>query len=256
MPCMYFDESIHDQSGFILGALLYADDSIDDKVRSGLAIAGLNPETDEFKSGAHMARDVRLQIARDTLLALLWDVKIGLTIVECHDRKRLWLSLLCLLDKVIRNNDVALPVCLYVDQGIVTNLSAFQSRIEGYPWGKQVIAACQCDSRRVPGIQFADLIASFCSTMLKEAIGVPQKKVLVKDYPSRGEDMMIELGWTLWATLRYRFFQGEAGVSEESQMNGYTNISNYGLFADMVQDKRLADAIDRRFSGNYLGCIH
>ena len=256
MPQMYFDESIHSSANFILGALLYADADIEEDARQALLAANMNPESEEYKSGARMNGDQRMQLARDALTAVLSKVRIAVTVIEIKDRSVLYLSLLALLDKVLRNNDILLPTIINIDQGIVTNPKDFFQKLEGFSWHDWVKVNHSCDSRYVRGIQLADLVANFCSTMLKETLGLQVKRILVNDYPSQNQKMIVELSFAMWATLRYQFFQGERGVSEQSRNEGYTNISNYGLFADLIADEKIQKAAYGRFGGNYLGCVH
>ncbi|MFH0777999.1 MAG: hypothetical protein V2A71_05135 [Candidatus Eisenbacteria bacterium] len=52
MGFFYFDESIHDRAGFILGAWVCSQSDLTPVVNKAIAEAGLQPGMHEFKSGA------------------------------------------------------------------------------------------------------------------------------------------------------------------------------------------------------------
>lgn len=54
MSSFYFDESIHHQANFILGAFVYSDVDLDADVAEALEQSGLRPGIDEFKSGSSL----------------------------------------------------------------------------------------------------------------------------------------------------------------------------------------------------------
>jgi hypothetical protein len=56
MGFFYFDESIHPDAKFTLGAFVYAENDLDEVVAGALRQGGLIPRIDEFKSGARMDR--------------------------------------------------------------------------------------------------------------------------------------------------------------------------------------------------------
>ena len=73
MGFFYFDESIHPNAKFTLGAFVYAERDLDQVVAEALQQSGLTPRIDEFKSGARMDRSPEQACARKQLFAVRLD---------------------------------------------------------------------------------------------------------------------------------------------------------------------------------------
>jgi hypothetical protein len=113
------------------------------------------------------------------------------------------------------------------------------------------------DSRVVKGIQLADLVAHTASTMLLETLGVVKK--LVRAGPDSGydEDLELELGFELWASLRYQFFHaGSAEKQGERYQGALMEVGTNGLYISQSCSPELRAAAVERFGQCYLGCIH
>jgi hypothetical protein len=61
----------------------------------------------------------------------------------------------------------------------------------------------EVDSIKVKGIQLADLVAHTFATMLLEQLGLVDKKVKAGENSGYDPDLEIELGFELWASIRY-----------------------------------------------------
>jgi hypothetical protein len=114
------------------------------------------------------------------------------------------------------------------------------------------------DSKVIAGIQLADLAAHTCSIMMKDSLGLVTKMVKVGENSGYNPEMMIELGFLMFASIRYCFL-GKARPYDDTRPQtewAQIDLSNYGLVvgADLRDDIRKG-ALDR-FSSIYLGCIH
>src|SRR5690349_12035111 len=104
MGFFYFDESIQERGGFIIGAIVYSDTDLTPAVFKALSAVGLIPRTDEFKSGSRMSSQPRQSKVRDLLSDLLQSVKTGLVVVPSAHRDRLGHEALVGLSKILRAN--------------------------------------------------------------------------------------------------------------------------------------------------------
>jgi len=73
MGFFYFDESIHPNAKFTLGAVVSAEHDLDEVVAGALRKGGLNPGIDEFKSGARMDRSPQQMCVRNHLRSIVYD---------------------------------------------------------------------------------------------------------------------------------------------------------------------------------------
>lgn len=95
MGYFYFDESIHERAGFILGAYVYSLDDLSPSVYAQIKAVGLCPGIDEFKSSAKMDKDPQQQLLRDKIKELLGNAfaKVGLVVIPC--KLRIWWHTRC-----------------------------------------------------------------------------------------------------------------------------------------------------------------
>jgi hypothetical protein len=260
MGSFFFDESIHERAGLILGAFVYAPRSVADLVNRALQKCGLSPGTDEFKSSARMDNSPKLIRLRGYLLHIVsHETRIAVLICPAVERSLLWREGIHALNRIIDANRLQnIRHEAYFDERIVTNLLAAESLVRQL----EIDATCTChfeqNSKSVPGLQLADLVAHTCSTMLLEQMGLISK--LVKVGPNSGYDPNLEvgLGWDLWTGVRYSFFHGGNSYTvKDDPLNFMTvSVSGFGLFIASSCNDELWAAGESRFGQCYLGCIH
>lgn len=208
MP-FYFDESIHKRGDFILGAYVFGPDPTDD-VKVALAATGLDPASAEFKSSAKMAAHPEQQRLRRELRRILhMSYAYGVVVVPYEERTSLGKEALLGLGKIIRANDLSQSrQTAYFDQGIFINPRAALELAEDVGLSQLCDIHAEQDSRCIRGLLLADLVAHTCAMMLLDALGLLPK--LVKAGPRSGydPDLDIELGFELWASVRYQFLMG------------------------------------------------
>jgi hypothetical protein len=114
------------------------------------------------------------------------------------------------------------------------------------------------DSRIVCGLQLADLVAHTCSIMLLESLGLVTKTVKAGENSGYDPDLDIELGFELWASLRYNFFSKPAPHPDtwRDQSDYRVEVKGVGLYVSDSCPELLKEKALDRFGEMYLGCIH
>lgn len=257
MGYFYFDESIHERGGFIVGAFVYSPFDLGPSVDAVVASVGLTPRVDEFKSNAKMSSNPVTRMLRSGIGGLLSTSKVAVVILPRVDRNRLGQEALKALTRLVSVNDLSSePHSVYIDQGIKVSLQDLEIvsqqdlLLDVHP---------NQDSKLIPGIQVADLAAHRASGMLLEQMGLVTK--MVKAGPNSGydPDLDIELGFEFWAGLRYPFFKQPKLFTgdEEDMIEAATyNVEGFGLFIADSCNEVLRNASLARFGSVYLGCIH
>ncbi|UGX86174.1 DUF3800 domain-containing protein [Phyllobacterium meliloti] len=163
MGYFYFDESIHETAGFIVGAFVYSEIDLTPLVLDAIETAGLRPKLDEYKSSLPMSKNSQQRELRSRMAKLLQlHVRTALVVIPSAERARLGSAAIACLAKVLGANSLLdSQHKVYFDEGI--NLT----RLERASFGNCIIKD-QCDSKEVGGIQVADLAAHYLATMLKD----------------------------------------------------------------------------------------
>ena len=256
MP-FYFDESIHERGRFILGGYVYGPDPTPD-VDTALRFVGLRPARDEFKSSATMTDGpAQPTLRRELKKILAWTYRYAVLVHPFEHRSSLGREALAGLAKICRANGLTGGrQTAYFDEGIFrtaaeANRLAAELGLSGY-----CDIRVEQDSRIVRGLQLADLAAHTCATMLLETLGLVTK--LVKAGPNSGydPDLDIELGFELWAGLRYQFFNSGLPENVQSNEDMVVDVEPYGLHIAEGCSALLRQAALSRFGKQYLGCIH
>ena len=257
MGFFYFDESIQQRAEFIVGAFVYSETDLTPAVFKAISGAGLEPRVDEFKSGMQMDSRPDQVKARAGLRQILQTLQIGLAVVPVSARSALGTEALVALEKIIvANGLVASRHQVYFDEGITVD----PNMVAGL--GARVGVSCDVflnqDSRLIGGIQVADLAAHSMGVMLLEHLGYLKKMVKAGKNSGYDPDLDINLGFEIWATLRYSFFKAAQPIPGPEDPLGELmfNVADYGLHIATSCDEALHVAIVERFGECYLGCIH
>jgi hypothetical protein len=256
MGFFYFDESIHERAGFILGAYVYSAEDISPLVNDCLISLGLRPGEDEFKSSSLMIEDERQRKLRDMLKQLLKNVKIGLVVVPSMEREDLGVEALRGLKKISDANGLTSQHQeVYFDEGII-----FKNQIEtirDFDLDTFCSLFFDKDSRKIGGLQLADLVAHTLSVMLLETLGFVKKTVKVGHNSGYDPDLDVELGFELWASIRYSFFTQDKIDLEADPIEGITlETKPYAVHTSSSCTSALCEAVQERFGTMYIGCIH
>ena len=252
----YFDESLREDLGFIIGAYVCSRKSIDNTVCSLIRNVGLVPGQDEFKSGRRMQGRDDLHKLREGLRALFLETRLGVLVMPRAFRERLGIEMLLGFQKIVQaNNLMEEQHKIYVDEGIKIDVDAIGEGIADVA-GLYTLFA-NSDSRVIAGIQLADLAAHSMGIMLAEEISGRKKSILVGKDSGYNPEVQIDIGFHLWASMRYSFFTKEKPNIEGDLLEGFTlNTRDYALYVSEYSDEQLRGAAERRFGTNYIGCIH
>lgn len=259
MGHFYFDETIQERGGFIIGAFVYSPNDVTPEVYSAIEHVGLRPGVDEFKSGTRMDRNPKQAVLRKRLIEILAHTRVGLVVVPATERALLGHHAILGLQKILSANDLAQQRhSVFLDQGITVD-KAFCKESLGESDALCEIYQSQ-DSKLIGGIQLADLTAHLLGGMLLESLGLMSKLVRAGENSGYDPDLEIELGFELWATLRYQFFkapQPNPGAIPDDPIGDLIfDVEHYGLHISDSCSQSLKEAALQRFGTCYLGCIH
>jgi len=256
MGFLWFDESIRDNGRFIVGALVYCDEDLSPIIQNEWKSMGLIPTKFEFKSSAPKAGDKTAKEARDRLHNILRHTKVGLVICPTSDRQALGTHGVALLKQIIQKNAVPDEYhFLFMDQGI--DVSA-EDRNEAERYKVKIFL--NQDSRTVAGIQLADLASHSLGGMLLEKMGLISKSVRAGEESGYDPETLIEIGFELWASLRYLLIQSPQPIrpliGDDVQAYPVFQVQDYGLYLAPSCSGELRAHATARFGENYLGCVH
>lgn len=259
MGYLYFDDSKHPRAGFNLGAFVYCEENPENKVSEALKKHGLVPGVDEFKSSAHMGRHPEQAAIRELLLEMLHFCRLGVVVTPYGSNATLGKDALILLIKMLKHRHLSSKNHeVYFDQAI------FKSVHQAVKLAGSFVELSNCkfhfeqDSRCVPGIQLADLAAHTCAIMLLETLGIVNKTVKAGKRLGYEPDLDIEIGFELWANVRYTFLSEPTPVPKNDwePFNPVANVLPYGLHVSDEVNETLREAAESRFGSMYLGCTH
>jgi hypothetical protein len=266
MGFFYFDESIQSRGDFILGAWVYSEKDIEEQVGEALKKNGLIPGRDEFKSSYHMGRNPVQAALRDDLKMVLQNCRIAVVIAPIEKRSAFGEEGCRGLLKVLRNND--LPPDrheAFLDQSLFSSVGRGQAAAQALALDQLCDLYFEQDSRKILGLQLADLAAHTCGTMLLELLGLIKKTVPAGENSGYDSEMPMEIGFELWATIRYNFFCPSSapitdlltGSSTPDEISyPQVDISSSAVHIADTCSEPLRNAANGRFGLNYLGCIH
>lgn len=257
MANLYFDESIRERGGFIVGALVLAKNNLSERVRELWRDMALNPDVFEYKSSAPKVNDPRSQRQRGVLAEVLHSARLALTICPCADRRELGNHCVSLVSQ-LQSTGFLPPGLhdLFVDQNIFIPRNARDALA-----ASGVSVHLNQDSRVAAGLQVADHAAHALGGMLLEEMGIVRKTVLAGEGSGYDPELEIELGFELWASLRYALIgknEHMPGLSPppDDPANPYFRVEGYGMYLPASCSEPLAKHARKRFGTNYLGCIH
>lgn len=163
------------------------------------------------------------------------------------------------LNQIVRANDLIGDTHLvaFFDQGIFKPSTRANALATATGLDHHCDIRPEQDSRKVRGLQLADLVAHEAGTMLLESMRLVTKKVKAGPNSGYDEDMEMEIGFQLWAGIRWWFFFA-GPVEEQDPIYGraLTKVGANGLYVSPLCGPELRSAAIERFDECYLGCIH
>jgi hypothetical protein len=255
MAYIYIDDSKHHQHGFSLAAFAICDEDPHQELGTLFASCGFDIATYEYKSSAIMRGNIKLQRLRDALRSFIRSrCKVAVCIVD-GDKSIGPASLQLLKNATKHPHLIGQNHQVFVDEGLFSSKASAIKAVAEFGGLDRCTIHFEQDSRRVTGIQVADLIAHTCGTMLLDALGKINKIV---DVPNSGydDDIEIDLGFEMWAGMRDAFLSVGSGADIEDDDFAVVLVEPHGLYIDQSASINVALAARKRFGTMYLGCIH
>ena len=237
---------------------MYSEVDLNEEIKQIIISHGFDPESFEFKSSTNYSKEPEKIRVRDSLKLLMQrNYQLGIVIIPREYRKQLGTECLKALKQFISlNNGINKPISIYFDEGMFQSVSKASELI-----GNLNFEDCEFhleqDSKIIRGIQLADLCAHICARQFKDSLGLITKKV--KAGPDSGYDpnSIIELGFEMWATLRYSFFKQTTKIANDDPIEEATlDVEPFGLYISTLCSEELNAKIKTAFGRVYLGCIH
>ena len=254
MGYFYLDDSKHPSLGFCLGSFVYCNEDPQDELEGLLSKHGLRPGIDEFKSSFPMDTGRLHGLREDLRQYLRKNCKIGA--VLSAKPEELHLDALSLLRKMSQHPDVGInPHSVFIDQEIFRSNNAQIRALNESTFIGWTLHFEQ-DSKIVYGIQLADLAAHTCSIMMKDSLGLVNKSVKAGKDSGYDAATGIELGFELFASIRYRFLGQYAPYIDNDLFRPMLMVSDYGLHISDRLEPSIRTQAESRFGAVHLGCIH
>ena len=255
MAYFYLDDSKHHTHGFSVAAFAICDEDPHQELEAVFASCGFDLSTYEYNSSSKMRDNPGLQRLRHALRSFV-RFKCQIAVCDVDGDKQIGPASLELLKKAIlhprlRNQHHQ----VFFDEGLFTSEGKAISIVTETDGLNDCTIHFEQDSQRISGIQVADLIAHTCGTMLLDALGKINKIVNV---PNSGydDDVEIDLGFEMWAGLRYAFLSVGNGADIDDEDFAVVLVEPHGLYIDPSASSEVAAAARKRFGSMYLGCIH
>lgn len=255
MSFLYLDDSKHHARGFSLATFVVFETDPTDEIQSFILTNGFDPNTFEFKSSFPMKDDPSLQRLRTDLSHhILGKCKLAVCIVTGDNH--LGSASLSLLQKALRHESLRTAEHdIFFDEGLFSSRTAARKMAAQFEGLENCTLHFEQDSKDISGIQIADLAAHICATMLSETLGFIDKKIESID-GGYLDGTMINLGFELWAGVRYNFLSQSKTDDFNDPDFAVVNVEPFGLFVHESADETLSQAAHERFGEMYLGCIH
>lgn len=257
MGKFYIDDSVHDEAGFIIGACVYASIDLNEKIADIIKSCGFNPEVFEYKSSANYSKAPLKTRIREELKSLLVEsCRLGIVVLPRTKREEFGFECIKAVKQFIDNNEINKPLEIYLDQGMFISKDKAEQLIDKLNFSDCKFHLEQ-NSLQIKGIQLADLAAHLASIQLKDALGLVPKMVKARENSGYDPDMDVELGFEMWATLRYTFFnEGSKLYTDDPITDANVRVEPHGLFISDYCDSHLTETARTKFGDVYLGCIH
>lgn len=207
MGFFFIDDSIHNDGDFCLAAIVYSETDLSNEIFEIFKKHNLGDDF-EFKSSANYSKNPNLIFVRDDLKELTREYcKLGITIIPLQYRKSLGIECLKAIEQFATTNSSYIEKnnYIYFDEGMFDSISKAEKFSKSLSISNNNFRFNE-DSKNVNGIQIADLCVHICSIMLKEELGIINKTIKAGGNSGYEPEMEIDLGFEMWATIRYCFF--------------------------------------------------
>ncbi|MFW6253918.1 MAG: DUF3800 domain-containing protein [Chitinivibrionales bacterium] len=245
---IYIDESIHEKHGFMLLAYVLCPNDPQKKLASILA----KHKKAEFHALEKMDGNKRTQMLRSEIRQYInWSCQWGVFVFPSDSRCSLAGDLPQFFNNLSTANVKDDLIRIHLDEGIIkpSELKIISNDISD-------IEILLSKSYEVNGIQLADLVASLNGIRLREEISQSPKMLTYGDESGFNPPIEAELGYELWASLRYSMCRSSNPLDEEMPGMAEFLTKGYGLFISDKCSPELQASAEKIFGRVYLSCIH
>ena len=238
---------------------MYCSEDPTQAISQALSKHRFRPGVDEFKSSNKMKENPRNVALRDEVGHILRQFgQIGVLVVP--NEQELGAEAFKLLSKMSAHEDILSDTHeVFFDEGLFASAKQGNDLVKSHGGFTRYKLHFEKDSKIIAGIQLADLAAHTCAIMLSDEMGLIKKTVKAGENSGYEPDLDIELGFELWAGLRYNFLSEPAELPNDwdgNQEAFLANVEPFGLHISRNSEKKLRKAALKRFGQMYLGCIH
>jgi hypothetical protein len=145
---------------------------------------------------------------------------------------------------------------VYFDEGIYPPKIAGLATVRATPALSGVDIRFGNDSRKVIGIQLADLAANYVSAQLQYGLGMPQKKINVGAEGGYDPPIDVEIGWALGIAIRWSFFCKPCEDANSEDPQPEVNVMAAGGYISSGLREPVAAVVRQTYEHHWLGCIH
>lgn len=277
----YIDESMHPSEGFVVISFVFASGRFNSSVSRKLVRSGLDPRTEEYKSGTRMDNNPSMRRARDALLNLAGsETKVAIYVGPFNstsiDRPKLGKDSLQALQSILLRNDIRPSnLSVYFDEEIFPSVEEAVRLHKVFHYLRACRIHAREDSRCRLGIQVADVIAHTFAQIVKEHVTGTQKMVEIGgEGTGYTKGTKAPLGWDLLMNLRYALYtrpmvyNGERyrvlsdpvildPINDDPVNYGQNPILlGWGVQIAPEAPNRLRQSVEDALGRIWLGCIH
>ncbi|SIS73605.1 DUF3800 domain-containing protein [Neptunomonas antarctica] len=244
---IYIDDSIHEQHGFMLLSFVICNHDPQDSLQKILSEYDLK----EFHSCEKMKNNAEMQEIRSKVRCHINDqTRWGVFVLPSSLRHEIFEEFSIFISHL---ESLALdePLKIFVDQGIISDTEADLISSKS-----KVSQLYNCDSSEVNGIQLADLVAALCGVRLREEVTGEPKMLTYGDEDGYNPPIEAELGYELWASLRYSMYRTDSVLGDDMPEMATFNTIDHGFLLSKQTSELVREKASKIFGEVYLGCIH
>ncbi len=256
----YFDESIHDQDLYIVGAFVLAPGDIEDRLRIGFESMGLRPGVDEFKSSATIRKSPEQVLLRKMLAAeISRSCRVIATIHQRSRRSSVGVEALAMLNRVAGHGLAGRLKSVHFDEGVGWKGCDFNKPLEEFPWLHGLTLELSCCSKERVGVQLADLVSKSIALVIRGQLPGRERTHIAGKNSGYDPELLVPLGWSSLMGLRHALvgISTIPGPGEELTDERFVKeVYPHGLWIDEGLPLNVKTAAKMAFGRVWMGCIH
>lgn len=234
---IYVDESVCDDYNFVVYACVFLDRDPNDELAGILMQNSIDPECQEYHSRLIHEKNSSLTKLRHALFRYLSQYRIAIAVTPNTDNGKIEFGAALSSFLIVNNIE---DVSIFLDRGIVLRRDSL-----GELNNLKTHLIDNCDSKKIRGIQLADLVAHTVASMTKQLL----KPIASKKYIKTHEGLTTELDFELFCKLRYIYFSKQID-------HNYVQVEPFGLYLSNNCQQEVVEVLRSRLAITYIGCVH